>query len=252
MLDYRNILRVGSDPNKSMRTMELELRSSHHTIRKVLDAAERAGIRWPLPENCTNEVLMELLFPEERQKTDLYVLPDYPYIHAELARKGVNLTMLWEEYCRKCQSEGNVPYMYTQYCEKYRQWARGMPHVPASAKRMPIRSARALQSRAKARELSMSCGLGTHSPKDTGSGAISRILLQSREMPERNRSSLPMACSGLRPWSRSLVPSMMISRSVSAGKEGAEEGISRPFCPMLEIVHPVSAARISTHRQSAS
>ena len=124
MLDYRNILRVGSDPNKSMRTMELELRSSHHTIRKVLDAAERAGIRWPLPENCTNEMLMELLFPEEHQKTALYVLPDYPYIHAELARKGVNLTMLWEEYCAKCQSEGNVPYMYTQYCEKYRQWAR--------------------------------------------------------------------------------------------------------------------------------
>lgn len=37
MLDYRNILRVASDPHKSMRTMEQELRSSHHTIRKILD-----------------------------------------------------------------------------------------------------------------------------------------------------------------------------------------------------------------------
>ena len=46
MLDYRNILRVASDPHKSMRTMELELRSSHHTIRKVLDAAGKAGIGW--------------------------------------------------------------------------------------------------------------------------------------------------------------------------------------------------------------
>lgn len=68
MLDYRNILRVASDPHKSMRTMELELRSSHHTIRKVLDAAEKAGISWPLPENVTNEMLIELLFPEEYQK----------------------------------------------------------------------------------------------------------------------------------------------------------------------------------------
>ena len=67
---------------------------------------------------------MELLFPEEYQKAALYVLPDYAYIHAELAQKGVNLTILWEEYCAKCQSEGTVPYMYTQYCEKYRQWAR--------------------------------------------------------------------------------------------------------------------------------
>ena len=121
MLDYRNILRVGSDPTKSMRTMELELRSSHHTIRKVLDAAGKAGISWPLSEDCTNEMLMELLFPEEYQKAALYVLPDYAYIHAELARKGVNLAILWEEYCAKCQSEGTVPYMYTQYCEKYRQ-----------------------------------------------------------------------------------------------------------------------------------
>ena len=85
MLDYRNILRVGADPEKSMRTMELELHSSHHTIRKVLDAAAKAGINWPLSEDCTNEMLMELLFPEEYQKTALYVLPDYPYIHAELA-----------------------------------------------------------------------------------------------------------------------------------------------------------------------
>ena len=124
MLDYRNILRVASDPHKSMRTMELELRSSHHTIRKVLDAAEKAGINWPLSESVTNEMLMELLFPEEYQKAALYVLPDYPYIHAELARKGVNLTLLWEEYCAKCHAESTVPYMYTQFCEKYRQWAR--------------------------------------------------------------------------------------------------------------------------------
>ncbi len=40
--------------------------------------------------------------------------------------------------------------------------------------------------------------------------------------------------------------------SVSSGKVGEEEGISRPFCPILEIVHPVCAAKISTHRLSAS
>ena len=114
MLDYRNILRVASDPHKSMRTMELELRSSHHTIRKVLDAAEKAGISWPLPENVTNEMLIELLFPEEYQKTVLYAVPDYAYIHGELAKKGVNLTILWEEYSAKCQTEGSVPYTKVQ------------------------------------------------------------------------------------------------------------------------------------------
>ena len=104
--------------------MELELRSYHHTIRKVQEAAQKAGISWPLPDTVTNEMLMELLFPEEYQITALYVIPDYAYIHTELARKGTNLTILWEEYCSKCSAEGTVPYMYTQYCEKYRQWAR--------------------------------------------------------------------------------------------------------------------------------
>ena len=55
--------------------MELELRSSHHTIRKVLDAAGKAGVNWPLADSVTNEMLMELLFPEEYQKTVLYHEP---------------------------------------------------------------------------------------------------------------------------------------------------------------------------------
>ena len=66
------------------------------------------------------------------------------------------------------------------------------------------------------------------------------------------RRHYPAVCSRLRPWSRSLGPSMTINRSVSIGKAGAADGISRPFCPMLEIVHPVSVARMSTHRLTAS
>ena len=70
MLDYRNILRVSSDPDKSIRTMELELRSSHHTIRKVQEAAQKAGISWPLSDTVTNEMLMEL--PVSYTHLDVY------------------------------------------------------------------------------------------------------------------------------------------------------------------------------------
>ena len=45
-------------------------------------------------------------------------------IHKELAKKGVTLTLLWEEYCVKVRDSGGIPYMYTQFCEKYRRWAR--------------------------------------------------------------------------------------------------------------------------------
>ena len=44
MLDYREILRLSSDPENSQRSIELMLHSSHHTIREVQEAAKKAGI----------------------------------------------------------------------------------------------------------------------------------------------------------------------------------------------------------------
>ena len=42
----------------------------------------------------------------------------------ELAKPGVNLTLLWTEYCSDCYASKLTPYMYTQFCDKYRKWAR--------------------------------------------------------------------------------------------------------------------------------
>ena len=35
--------------------------------------------------------------------------PDYAYMHTELVRKGVNLTLLWSEYCAECYANGDNP-----------------------------------------------------------------------------------------------------------------------------------------------
>ena len=34
------------------------------------------------------------------------------------------MTLLWNEYCASCHQAKTTPYMYTQFCEKYRHWAR--------------------------------------------------------------------------------------------------------------------------------
>jgi hypothetical protein len=39
-------------------------------------------------------------------------VPDFQWIHTELAKKGVTLTLLWDEYCRKVRTTGGIPYMY--------------------------------------------------------------------------------------------------------------------------------------------
>ena len=124
MVDYREILRLSSNPKNGQRMIASTVHSSRHTVHDVQEAARKAGITWPLDESVTNDALKSILFPEKSATTSIYVQPDFAYIHSELAKPGVNLTLLWTEYCKKCENAGTTPYMYTQFCEKYRQWAR--------------------------------------------------------------------------------------------------------------------------------
>lgn len=123
MTNYREILRLSS-LQYSQRTIESMAHCSRHTVRDVLQAAKKQGISWPLSDDITNAELEQLLFPNRHKASSQYAEPDYPYIHRELARSGVTLTLLWEEYCAKCQEAGKRPYMSTQFGERYRRWAR--------------------------------------------------------------------------------------------------------------------------------
>ena len=123
MVDYRNILRLQSQGH-SQREIERELYCSRHTISEVVIRAKAAGIAWPMEDDVTNKDIQTILFPGKYAYASPYTEPDYAYMHRELAKNGVTLTLLWEEYCVKVRSEGGVPYSYTQYCEKYRRWAR--------------------------------------------------------------------------------------------------------------------------------
>ena len=124
MVDYLEILRLSTDPNKSQRCIASIVHSSRHTIREVLAAAKEHGISWPLDDGVTNAMLKDILFPKDSSVSSIYVQPDFPKIHKDLAQAGTNLSLLWTEYCDRCRASNQVPYMYTQFCDKYRQWAR--------------------------------------------------------------------------------------------------------------------------------
>ena len=121
--NYREILRLSS-LGESIRFIARSTGSSRDTVTSVLNAAKKANISWPLDDEVSNKFLEETLFPDKRTHNSSYTQPDFPFIHKELARKGVTLTLLWEEYCERVRNDNGVPYMYTQFCEKYRRWAR--------------------------------------------------------------------------------------------------------------------------------
>jgi transposase len=74
-----------------------------------------------LPDEIDDGRLEEILY--SKRKVDLAgekkVMPDFAYIHAELRRKHVTLSLLWQEYRLAHGSKG---YQYARYCELYRLW----------------------------------------------------------------------------------------------------------------------------------
>ena len=123
MVDYREILRL-KYLRYSNTDIAASVHSSRNTVSQVLSIADALQIKWPLDDDVTNEVLQSMLYPERKKRNEDRLLPDFPKIHRELARKGVTLTLLWTEYCAEAHAAGKKPYMSTQFGDLYRKWAR--------------------------------------------------------------------------------------------------------------------------------
>jgi transposase len=121
MTNYREILRLHSQ-GLSQRSIAASCDCGKTTVQKTVNRADELGIVWPLPKDMTNERLKQLLaVPGESQS--VYKEPDYERVHRELAKSGVTLSLLWNEYSAECRQNGEVPFMYTQFCKRYREYA---------------------------------------------------------------------------------------------------------------------------------
>ena len=52
-------------------------------------------------------------------------MPDWAHVHAELRRKGVTLSLLWQED----KAEHPDGLQYSQFCERYRAFRQGVDGV---------------------------------------------------------------------------------------------------------------------------
>lgn len=123
MVNYREILRLHS-LKYPQRDIAASVHSSRSTVHEVISIASQLEISWPLDPEVTDAVLETLLYPERAEKQTDRMPMDYPKIHRELAKKGVTLSLLWTEYCMEAHNAGKVPYMSTQFGDRYRKWAR--------------------------------------------------------------------------------------------------------------------------------
>jgi transposase len=70
-----------------------------------------------LPDELGDKQLEDLLFPPQDTASE-QPLPDWKAIRTELARPGVTLALLWEEY----RTQHKNGYGYSQFCNLYRIW----------------------------------------------------------------------------------------------------------------------------------
>jgi len=101
---------------------------SRNTVAVLVRHAHSQG--WLNPEdldgltNLDFEPAMERKAGFGENRDESYQLPDYEYVHRELAKQHVTLTLLWEEYVEKCILDGKRYYMETQFRRYYHKYAK--------------------------------------------------------------------------------------------------------------------------------
>jgi transposase len=119
--DLRSILRLTYEQCLSVRAISERLQISKTSVATYLLRAREAGLSWPLPPIYESEAaLQQALFRRVGRPPEDLSEPEWPRVTQELKRKGVTLTLLWQEY-RAAHPDG---YGYTWFCEKFAAYQR--------------------------------------------------------------------------------------------------------------------------------
>lgn len=116
------VLRLFFEAQLSIRAIARSIGASPATVGDYVRRAKAAELTtWPLPEALDERALEARLFPTSAPPTPVSRAPppNWAHVHAELRRKGVTLSLLWQEY----KTEHPDGLQYSWYCQRYRDWS---------------------------------------------------------------------------------------------------------------------------------
>jgi transposase len=117
----KDVLRLKFDGGFSHDRIAASLGISKGVVTKYVGLAGAAGLDWAIACDMDEGELERRLLGKPTGPA-AYAQPDYGRIHQELRRKGVTLTLLWEEY--QAEFANRKTYRYTQFCEHYKAFAK--------------------------------------------------------------------------------------------------------------------------------
>lgn len=107
----------------SRRSIAKTRRMSMESVCEVFRIAEERGISWADVEPLADEEAYRLFYPDRGVRESVFEDPDWGCVHKEMAKVGVNLRLLHDEYGERCRREGKVAMGYTRFCGDYGAWA---------------------------------------------------------------------------------------------------------------------------------
>ena len=123
MVKYREILRLIA-MGVSQESVAFSCGCAQSTVSDVIRAARARGLSWPLPEEMDDAAIRSVIYPKRSRKATDKAAIDFEHVARELGRRGMTLSLLWNEYCDSAVSRGEEPYMYSAFCREYRKWAQ--------------------------------------------------------------------------------------------------------------------------------
>jgi transposase len=120
----KDILRLKYHDGLSHSAIATVLSISKGVVAKYLGLAGAAGLHEWDDERELDEAALERRLLGRDAAADAPVQPDFARMHTELRRKGVTLSLLWQEY--RAANEGRRTWAYTQFCEHYKRFAKSL------------------------------------------------------------------------------------------------------------------------------
>ena len=103
MLRYLAILRL-REQGLSLRSIAASTGNSRQKVTEVIDRATDKGLMGPFDDDMTDKWIEEFLFPEKTLESSGRHPIDFDYVHKELAKPNVTLSLLHHEYEMECRT----------------------------------------------------------------------------------------------------------------------------------------------------
>lgn len=124
MPNYKEIARLKA-AGQSNRTVADSLGISRNTVNAAVARIEDSGLRFEDLQVLTDAQINEVFPPTSGRKVEgEYYMPEFDQLKKELAKPGVTLQLLWEEYSDRCRLSGLKPYQLTQFKKHFNDYLK--------------------------------------------------------------------------------------------------------------------------------